>query len=503
MYRIVLAEDEPAAAENIADIIRLYCPRFEIAASADNGQSCLELMRQHRPDLLFTDIRMPGMDGLRLAERIHEEMPAVRIIIISGYQDFEYARTAIQQGVVDYLLKPVTPAALKSSLERIIPVLDETKGQRRLALIHRLFNQDIPEKSELMDSFPSPKHSAAISRKNGLPCRFFHAPYPNALSQNYKTGGDSIEVYGRDEMECLYISPASSSSNALFAAGALERIQWMHSNPRFADIPGYTTTVVWPSIFPIEELAQVIKALYTVLDSRIVIGKTQTITAAAKHSAAVKNAPPDHETRHLLAHYAKERKYEQIRRLLVDQVKQWEAEEQPQLFVEENLRLFLEQLRTEAAGSLGGNDEQFEFMFEDAFFYATNYREFSDSLLDILEKILPDSLDAPCKVDTPEFFALIEKYISGRLTEPLSLQGLCDHFGVSQTYISRMFRKYTGQSFINYLTLLRIEKAKSLLARKDILVKDAAALTGFTDQFYFSRVFRSVTGVSPSEWIRE
>ncbi|MDR0598530.1 MAG: helix-turn-helix domain-containing protein, partial [Treponema sp.] len=62
---------------------------------------------------------------------------------------------------------------------------------------------------------------------------------------------------------------------------------------------------------------------------------------------------------------------------------------------------------------------------------------------------------------------------------------------------------YTGQSFINHLTLLRIEKAKHLLAGKDILIKDAAALTGFTDQFYFSRVFHSVTGVSPSEWIRE
>jgi two-component system response regulator YesN len=299
-------------------------------------------------------------------------------------------------------------------------------------------------------------------------------------------------------MECLYISPVSSSGDALFAAGALERIQWMYKN-----IPGYTTTVIWPQTFPIEELPQVLKALYTVLDSRIVIGKTQTITAAAKHPGAVKNAPADHEIRQLLAHYAKERKFEQIQRLLMNQVKQWEAEQQPQLFVEEELRLFLEQLRTETGSSLAGNDEQFEFMFEDAFFYATNYREFCDSLLDILEKILPGSPGAACKVDTPEFFDLIEKYISARLAEPLSLQGLCDHFGVSQTYISRMFRKYTGHSFINYLTLHRIEKAKSLFARKDILIKDAAALVGFTDQFYFSRVFRSVTGVSPSEWIRE
>jgi YesN/AraC family two-component response regulator len=88
------------------------------------------------------------------------------------------------------------------------------------------------------------------------------------------------------------------------------------------------------------------------------------------------------------------------------------------------------------------------------------------------------------------------------IRQALTLISVCKHFGISQPYISRLFRKYTGQSFINYLTLVRIEKAKQYLTNKNTLVKDAAAMVGFNDQFYFSRVFHSITGQSPSAYIQ-
>ena len=105
------------------------------------------------------------------------------------------------------------------------------------------------------------------------------------------------------------------------------------------------------------------------------------------------------------------------------------------------------------------------------------------------------------KIDTPEFFGLIEEFIRDKLAEPISLQQTCIHFGISQTYMSRLFRKYTGLSFTNYLTRSRIEKAKQYLSGGSTLIKDAAALTGFNDQFYFSKVFKSLTNQSPSEFI--
>jgi two-component system response regulator YesN len=183
----------------------------------------------------------------------------------------------------------------------------------------------------------------------------------------------------------------------------------------------------------------------------------------------------------------------------LERLKKWEAGEQPQIYVEESVRSIFESLRL---GLNQPRDEELECMIDDAFYYAASYDELRESLLCIPEKLLPDPGQQICKVDTPEFFELIREYTNAHAAESLTLQSLCGHFGISQTYMSRLFRKYTGLSFINYLTSLRIEKAKGYLLNKNTIIKDAAALAGFNDQFYFSRVFRSVTGQSPSEYIR-
>jgi len=248
-YRLVLAEDEPASAENVRDIIRIYCPQFELVAAAENGAECLELVRKYHPDLVLTDIKMPVMNGLELIRLLYEDIAEIKVRILSGYPDFDYARTAIQHGVIDYLLKPITPNSLQATLNRIVPLINNIRGK----------SQIIPHIQEI----------------------------------------------------------------------------------------------------------------------------EQPIT----------------------------------------------------------------------------------------------------------------------KIDTPEFFGLIEEYVKFNLKEPLSLQQVCMHIGISQTYMSRLFRKYTGLSFSNYLTRIRIEFAKQYLSSGKTMIKDAAALAGFKDQFYFSKVFKSYTGLSPSDYI--
>jgi two-component system response regulator YesN len=483
-------EDEPAAAENIRDIIRLYCPQFEIAAAGDNGAEGLALARLHQPDLLLTDIRMPVMDGLELITRLHGELPQVKTMILSGYEDFEYARTALQYGAADYLLKPISPQAMTAALDRVIPLLNETIGRRRLPLIRSLLNDNPPDRAALKKQFPASGYTVAISRKNGLPGRF----RPNVFTPiQYRVDGETIDLYGRDEMESIRLS---SGDAILSNPSAAEQLNWLHR-----DVPGYTTTVVWHEVFPIEELPGIMKALYANLDRGLVIGKTRLIFVGARYGEHTVKCPQgDGEFRQRFGYYLKENKIEAIRTLLLDQLKTWEAQEQTQLYVEKTIRLIFEELLRKFENPAG--DEGFEFMIEDAFFYAASYGELRESLLFILEKLLPAPEQSINKVDTPEFFALIRDYLDAHINEEVSLQSLCGHIGISQTYMSRLFRKYTGLSFHHYFTSLRIEKAKGYLLNKDTLIKDAAAMAGFTDQFYFSRVFRSMTGLSPSDYIR-
>lgn len=104
----------------------------------------------------------------------------------------------------------------------------------------------------------------------------------------------------------------------------------------------------------------------------------------------------------------------------------------------------------------------------------------------------------------PEFFQTIKDYLIKHLDENMSLQVICKKFALSQTYLSKLFRKYENQSFNRYLTEMRMEQATRLMKENpDIFVKDVAAMVGYNDQFYFSRIFRSYTGYSPTNYLEK
>ena len=482
MYKIILAEDEPGAAQNIRDILKFYCPDFDLIAEAESGVDCLALIMEHMPDLLLADIRMPKMDGLELISRLRKELPDMITIIISGYQDFEYARTAMRNGASDYILKPVAPRTLQTALDRIKPLLDGNKNQEQASLLRQLINHRQTDTIKLLKYFNAPAYTIAISRKNGLPGRFSR----NAYNFKFTINAGCIDICGRDEMECIHLC----SDNSIKSVEIFNKINWLHK-----EIPGYTTTVIWSDSFPILKLPDIIKSLYFILDTSLAIEVTQVISA---NSPGSKKGDPENEIYRIGENYIRELKPGETYKFLLDYLEKCRLGKYPQLYLEKTLRFFFDKVQTFPNFSICDDDT--ELMIDDAFYYATNYDELKESLFDILRKLLKEQNSSFEKVDSPEFFNLIRDYILGHLSEKLTLQSMCKYFGISQTYLSRLFRKYTGLSFINYLTETRIEKAKKILEKKDNLVRDAAAMVGFTDQYYFSRVFRTLTGQAPSRY---
>ena len=133
MLRVFLVEDESTIRETLRDTVPWAQCGYEFAGEAGDGEMALPLIRQARPDVLITDIRMPFMDGLDLSRLVLREFPNVKIVIISGYDDFEYARQAIDIGVERFLLKPIT----KNSLMGVLGELKEKiEGSNYLAQFH-------------------------------------------------------------------------------------------------------------------------------------------------------------------------------------------------------------------------------------------------------------------------------------------------------------------------------------------------------------------------------
>ncbi|ALB45148.1 response regulator transcription factor [Clostridium beijerinckii] len=122
-FSVIVVEDEKLIAKNIIKNIYRANENFEVIGTANNGREALELIETLLPNIVFTDIRMPIMDGLELTKLIFEKYPFIHCVIISGHSDFSYARTAIRYGVSDYLLKPINLGELTTTLSNIEKIL--------------------------------------------------------------------------------------------------------------------------------------------------------------------------------------------------------------------------------------------------------------------------------------------------------------------------------------------------------------------------------------------
>ncbi len=145
-YRVLIAEDEPKIARSIADKVRRMFPQLEIAGICENGREALQKLKSDMPDILITDIIMPICTGLELIESARGFSDSLVIIIVSGYDDFEFARSALRFNVKDYLMKPVSDDKLKALLENIIFDLRQRGATAREKMYFQYLHQfaDLP-----------------------------------------------------------------------------------------------------------------------------------------------------------------------------------------------------------------------------------------------------------------------------------------------------------------------------------------------------------------------
>lgn len=128
----MVVDDQPVARRGIRESIDWEHHGISIVAEASHGRQAIELMDENRPDIVLTDIRMPVMDGLELAEHVRSELPETEVIIVSGYEDFRYAQQAVRAGVSDYLLKPVGADELVATITRVRDRIERDRHDRRL-----------------------------------------------------------------------------------------------------------------------------------------------------------------------------------------------------------------------------------------------------------------------------------------------------------------------------------------------------------------------------------
>lgn len=495
IYRVLVADDEPLALKSICSIIDRRSKDYHVVATAENGQEALQKVREIRPDLIISDIKMPLLSGVDLASMVKGEFPEICFILVSGYQDFEYAQSAIRSGVTDYILKPIVPSVLLRSLEYSVTRIRQIQYKERNRILRALGNGETVDLDKVKRYMPYSQYYGAILRTNGLPRRFSM----DKTREIYSDIDEQYLIFGRDEMESMYLIPREILPEKEF-------LKYIQKIQRQQKEPNYYTLIYDSRPFLLEELQEKIRRMYQELDQRSCVGVTQSVNLEnpSEHGPGLSAT----ELRKLeekilvgLESVVRTRKSDQIMPEIRKGYEILEKCKPSQLWMESFTREVLSIMRQNGLCRLSMPES--EYLLSDAFFYATSVGMLVDSLMEVFLHFEKDDTGSS-KVDSREYFDMIVHYLKMNMGKTITLVELCHQFGISQPYMSRLFRKYSGNSFSQYLTELRMNRAKELFMEKpDSFIKDVAAMVGYEDQFYFSRIFRSYMGKSPSEFLKE
>lgn len=503
MIKIILVEDEPAAMRYLRSIIELKCSGFEIVDTAENGDEGLEKIRSLKPDIVITDIKMGAISGIELISKIKGEFPFIYSVIVSGYQDFEYAKGALKCGAVDYLLKPVNINQLISVLDSIKEKLELERSEKRVTLLRSILKGAIVDQWQVNRNLPFKYYSAAILRINGLPSRFSskHGSIDDNIKLEttklleIKNNNNNIwSIPGRDEHELIFFHCSEISGEGSFEKSVIDVGESLNY--------GYHTIVFSSKVFSLMDSPKVVLAMCRTLDNSLVMGFSQKIYENEKVKTSTEKRMILDEVlvnkiNFLLSNMMYDDLNKEFKKLFII----WEKEKRTQLWVENSLRQIFYYI--EKHSSYISKEENFdmELLLEEVLYYSTTFSELFINIWSIIEKITKRAEKKNQKIGSQEFFKSTQKYVEENLSEPLSLQSVCLMFGISQTYLSRLFRKYENMTFNEYLTMKRIDKAKQLISENPKMpLKDVALFVGYSDPFYFSRVFRSLVGIPPSEY---
>lgn len=526
-YRVLLADDEAEIRQGISRKIDWAARGFELAGEAENGAEALELAEQIRPDVVLTDIKMPFMDGLELCRRLRRTLPAAKLVVFSGFDEFEYARQAVSMGVSEYIMKPINARELEEVLESLRAQLEAQRQQRRdMETLRRRYEESLPVLRELffarmLDGRIPPDQLAERAARYEL--ELPGGPWAAALvSMDLPASGQSAE---RDELLLLSVRSfveehfelpgcwlrALLHNDAVAILAGLESADRLY--PLMAELERLCALA--PSCLglrltvglgrPVAEAGQLglsMEGARSALDYRLLMGGGRVLYIGDLEPDASLRLSLDDEDQRALATAVKLGTEQQLDTTVRDLVERMRASRLPpaqcQLYVLEIVTCLVRLARS------GG--VEVEDVFGPGFAGAVPVAEFAglDQLGEWLAgccRRLRELLGRRRTDSTGRTVEAAKAFIADHFADSeLGVETVCAHLHLSPTYFSTLFKRETGKSFTAWVTDLRMAEAARLLRQTDEKTYLIAEKTGYIDPNYFSYVFKRRYGVTPSKY---
>ena len=512
MYKLIIVDDEKAIRNGIKNYFDWASMNFEVTALFEDGKEALAYLEQEEVNVVLTDIEMAEVSGLTLAKHIYDNGLPQKVVIISGYKEFEYARKAVQYGVEYYLLKPIKMEETIEVFTKISRDLDENNKKGELKeLLPELIEQfwisilvggartkeSIIKKNELLNldiemNRPYALIDLTLSGKEEVMAEHYTDGHYHNLIRNISSGAqDDVMYYS----VCL----SDDITKVVAVSGYDESMEDFHKR--------LETQIVEKCDIATSLLKLKLSMKIEKLFSNIYELAEYQCTFAPKKKAEGRVEPPNPE---------EHTRFVQKYKLIMGAINDGDFEEldylidtmfhefrnMPDMRVK-HLCIDLFSILSSRLIRMGIDawSEANAQMNYSQIIGAANLTELKTLTKQRLETLLK-LVKAKQNVNTKSIIDEAIKYMKKHYGEEISLEQVASRFFLNQAYFSRLFKQCIGTTFTDYLIELRMEKAKELLDQGTYKVYEVSRKVGYRSEKYFFRIFKQYMGCSPSEYYR-
>lgn len=502
MFRIVLADDEREEREGIAYLIEKYQYPLKVIF-AENGKEALHYIYQNEVDILFTDVKMPVMDGLELAKLVNEYNPDIKIVIFSAYGEFDYAKQALEANAVSYLLKPIELDEFQKLMDNVLHTITLEREERKNRekkdkyyfdnILYKVFAMS------KMNDYEAENMEERLFRK-GCFCTLIHIEFMDNFFSIYGTEFLNcvkiylgielyyIELYpneayivlvnkkhyskkelskqlekilrdvrtgiSKDNQSMIIVSKAAATVEELLAQR--ERIVWIRD-----EVFGYHDKIIFVEDYytnaehyaeDIELISRELKESIEIWDAELIEKENTKLMNAIKKSGQISKI------------YIQNILYSIIK-MLCDKVRPENLDE---------LLMLAEQL----------------FQMKDP---NGMLKEYQGTIEILLRQVVS-------KEDKSGIISEIKNIIELDYKKDIGLDYVAQKVNLSPAYVSYLFKKETGQTLVKYITDKKMDKAKKMLGDRNLKIMQVARSCGYENQSYFNKLFKNYYNVTPKQY---
>jgi two-component system response regulator YesN len=531
----MLVDDEYAVRRHVIDKINWQQYDFEIVCQAENGKEAYELFEQYLPDVVITDIKMPFMDGLELSEKIFEKYPYTKIIVLTGFDEFEYAKKSISLHIMNYILKPISASSLIEVLQEVKLKLDEEIKQKRdTDRLREYYQKSYPLlRDKFLEDFVKGEYLADEVDEwlcyYQIPLKANYYLVSVIQIDNFYKERQFIdmkdtefkkmallelveEINKKEDLGICFLS--NNQVNIIAQDNTISENEFLSSITKKLEmirqgIEKYQTFTITIGVghvcMSLSDIPSSRKSALSAHDYKLITGNNRIIYINdLEPNEGISLEFKDIDERgviRMLKSGAVNEFHDYINQVFNHIASNNHKSNGNQLYLFELVTQMIitsKELKIDLSKAEGTEFNLFKLLGEDQ-----QLDQLKDKILLLGDYVMEEGVKSR-QITTDNLVTLAKAYVQKEYKDSdLSIQKICDYLNYSPNYFSSVFKKETGISFMNYLMDRRLEAAKELLLTTELKSLEIALEVGFSSSNYFAYCFKKQLNISPMQYRKD